>query len=144
MKYIAENLEGLFGERYPNDIIFEVIKITKCNDEKHAIYAKLVNMILEEEDPDKNVLTQMYPSRLLKSLIKTDDTFAELMQEKVKEKQNWAARKGSSFVILALLETEATAERTSRELVKHLDTLAVNKSISGVELIINTVNKLRQ
>lgn len=59
-----------------------------------------------------------------------------MLSKELKDKHEWAIKKGSSFIILALLECEETSQAVKTELLPHKKTLKQHESIPGVKEIL--------
>jgi len=58
----------------------------------------------------------------------------------LKDKHEWAIKKGSSFVILALMENEETSSGVKKELSPHKEMIEQNNNIPGVPQILQLLN----
>jgi len=134
LSYCKDNLETMIRKKPGCEILVETL--LHAQGEKTTIFGAVAEMTRNEEE--NNILQDIVSSRAIVRLLKEDpsSTFAQLLVQKIENKEKWAQKKGSSFVILCLLEHSVVGSQVKDELKSHLKSLSSCEE-STCQLIVN-------
>jgi len=123
LQVVCDKVDTLSRTSIGCGVIFETIKAAKTDftDNIATIFNKLAILAKETEN---NILEDFYGSRLYKKLIAEEFEitnskigFASILYDSIKGNiENFALKKGSSFVVCALLDVPATKELIFKEI----------------------------
>lgn len=161
LQHCEQEAEKMIRTPQVNEFFAEVVlnctgnQCSKIHHEgnKSGIYNKLVQ--LASSQADDNIMNDAGSGRALARLIKQsegkveslvifkDTTLATQLAENLKDKQKLAQKKGPSFVILTLLETESVGSKIREELLPHVKTLSSCKETTCV-IIVKKLTEAKQ
>jgi len=138
-QYCTDNVEQLIKHQFGGEILIETLNHMK---DRTPIFTKIAELATAAED---NIMEGLVSSRNLKRIIKSDfgSPLVELLANQVKNKTEWATKKGASFIILSLLENPQTKLKVEKELKPNLAKLQKSEE-PGCKIIVDILKGVKK
>jgi len=139
LNHFERNSSKILETKFGCDLVSEMIKRGGENDKKR-IFEIIIKLTQEKEN---NVLQRISSSRFIKKLVQEQaesPSFAKILFESLSDKHLWAVKQGSSFVILALVESPLTKKQAKKELLPHLKAISKSEQ-AGAKLIVKALQE---